>query len=78
MSAPRWRAKSAGRSAVVTDFLLFVVLIAVPGEPQISLANSLHDALQVSGIAHFLRESVNPILLALLGPLLPADVRATG
>jgi hypothetical protein len=51
---------------------------AVPGEPQIGLANSLHDGLQVSGIARFLRESVNPILLGLLGPLLPADVRTPG
>jgi hypothetical protein len=51
---------------------------AGPGEPQIGLANSLHDALEVSGIARFLRESVNPLLLALLGPLLPADVRTPG
>ena len=51
---------------------------AVPGEPEIGVANIIHDALQLSAIAHFLRESVNPILLGLLSPLLPADVRAPG
>ncbi len=51
---------------------------AVPGEPQIALAKTLYEALQVSGIAHFLREAVNPAILGLLSPLLPADVRAAG
>lgn len=51
---------------------------ALPGEPQIGLAKSLHDALQESAIAGFLRETVNPALLGLLSPLLPADVRAAG
>ena len=51
---------------------------APPGEPQIGLANSLHDALRPSAIAGFLRETVNPILLGLLSPFLPSDVRAAG
>ena len=51
---------------------------APPGEPQIGLARSLHDAMQQSAIAAFLRETVNPALLGLLSPLLPADVRAAG
>lgn len=51
---------------------------ALPGKPQIGLAKSLHDALQESAIAGFLRETVNPALLGLLSPLLPADVRAAG
>ena len=51
---------------------------APPGEPQIGLARSLHDATQQSAIAAFLRETVNPALLGLLSPFLPADVRAAG
>lgn len=48
----------------------------VPGAPEQNLVNAMHDALQQSAIASFLRESVAPVVLALLGPLLPADVRA--
>ena len=51
---------------------------APPGEPQIGLADALHDALQPSAIAAFLREKVNPVVLGLLSPFLPADVRAAG
>ncbi len=51
---------------------------AIPGEPEVSLINNLHDALGQSAIATNLRQIINPVLLGLLGPLLPADVRAPG
>lgn len=51
---------------------------AAPGAPEIGIVKSLNDALEASAIASFLRESVNPPLLGLLSPLLPADVRAPG
>ncbi len=70
------------RFAVVTDFLLFVVFIAAfflgALRSSIGPANSMRDAFQLSGVAHFVRESVNPMQLGLLSPLLPADVRASG
>jgi uncharacterized membrane protein required for colicin V production len=48
----------------------------VPGAPELDFINSIHNELQESVIADALRKTVVPVILTLLGPLLPADVRA--
>lgn len=47
-----------------------------PGGPDIAFVRALHEALDRSAIVSSLRGSLVPGLISLLGPLLPADIRA--
>ena len=47
-----------------------------PGTTELDLARQLNQAFDRSAIVGFMHDSLIPGLMALLGPLLPADIRA--
>jgi uncharacterized membrane protein required for colicin V production len=46
------------------------------GDNQIRFLKDLYGAVNVSGTARFFREALIPVFVAIVGPLLPADIRA--
>ena len=54
----------------------FYLLDAAAGADEIGFVRDLYSAFERSGIVRYMHESLIPALLALLGPLLPADIRA--
>jgi uncharacterized membrane protein required for colicin V production len=46
------------------------------GDNQIRFLKDLYGAVNASGTARFFREALIPVFVAIVGPLLPADIRA--
>lgn len=63
-------------AAVTVALDSYYALSPPPGAAEFDLVHKLNEAFDRSAIIGFLHDSLIPGLMALLGPLLPADIRA--
>ncbi|MGI8928184.1 MAG: hypothetical protein ACR2H0_01780 [Candidatus Limnocylindrales bacterium] len=66
--------RGPGTSVLALDS--YYALSRQAGAVEVDLVNQLNAAFDRSAIIGFLHDSLVPGLMALLGPLLPADIRA--